>query len=286
MISEIKKQAWEIRSLNYKKFLPTLFLYIAVNAAVYFLTNELSPFGVLSDLHVDLQILVLVVFLLLELAAIPIINTVLIKICLDCVNCSVADTSVKKFLSKQNIKKIILINLIQSIFNIFYVTATLPQWAYLNFLGLRIDSITRFFMAFLNLYISYRFLICRYIFIQYGGSARDTLSGSFKLMRWKFFKYLLLSLSFIPWILLFMLPMLLTKLASTLFERIINFGLPYSSTVSLSIPTKAVIAGIAIVMILFLVPYMYLAEVLFIRNSLSEEKSKRWDEYYEDGEDR
>ncbi|MGN0493439.1 MAG: hypothetical protein ACI4F7_07305 [Acutalibacteraceae bacterium] len=284
MIREIKKQAWEIRSLNYKKFLPPLLLYIAANAAVYFLTKELSPFGILSDLHIDLQILALAVFLLLELAAIPIITTVLIKICLDCINCPVADTSVKKFLNKQNVKRIILINLIQNIFNIFYVTATLPQWAYLNIFGLKLGNIENLFLTLLNLYISYRFLICKYIFIQYGGSVRETLSASFKVMRWKFFKYLLLSLSFIPWIMLFVMPMFLVVLAGWLFESFINFGLAYSSTVSLSIPTKAVFAGIAIAMILFLTPYMYLAEVLFIRNSLSEEKMKSRDEYY--GEDR
>lgn len=273
MIREIKKQAWEIRSLNYKKFLPPLLLYIAAKAAVYLITNVLTLFGRWEELHIDLQILILAVFLLIELAAIPIITTVLIKICLDCISCSAADTSVKNFLSKQNIKKIIIINLIHSIINVFYVAAKAPVLSCLNIFGLKRGGIAEILLTLLNQYIWYRIFICNYIFIQNGGSAREILFESLKVMKRKFLKYLLLDLSFFPWVLLFSAVLMLAAFIIFL---------------TLSLTWVAVVVGgvITIAMILFLTPYMYLAEVLFIRSSIAEEKTKRWDEYYGDGKDR
>lgn len=273
MIGEIRKQAKEILHSSYKEFLPTLLVYIAVQAALYIITTA-SPFGILGDYYKYFEIPILALFLIIELVALPILTTVLVKKSLDCVNCSALDTSVKKFLNKQNVKNIILINLIQGIFNIFYFTANQPSWSHWNIFGLKSDSVIGLLLIFLNLYIWYRFLICKYIFIQFGGSAKDTLSKSFKLMKGKFFKYILLILSFIPWILFFVFLMVISVIAGNLFESFINSGLPYLSSITLNLPIKVVVVIIAVAMELFLMPYMYLAEVLFIKNSLAEEKTK------------
>lgn len=266
MIREIKKQAWEIRSINFKKFMPTLLLCIAANVGIYLITNHLTLFGIWGELHLDLQILILAAFLLIELTAIPIINVALIKVCLDCINCSVADTSVKKYLNKQNVKRIILINIIPSIVDIFCVSAKAPVLSCLNIFSLRRGGIAEILLTLLNLYLSYRIFICNYIFIQNGGTPRETLFASLKLMKRKFLKYLLLELSFFPWILLFA--------ALIVLAAFINF-----LTLSLTWVAAIEVWVIAGAMILFLTPYISLAKVLFIRNSLAEEKSKMWDEY-------
>ena len=246
MIREIKKQARLKLLNNYKLFLfPTImyaFLSFVMVSSLYTFFNGNNLF---------FKVLFLCLFLSFQLFVLPISIFLLYKKSVAVVN---DDTERRKTIcSSVSFKDLGIITLIWLVPNVLNIVSEISdgiiEYQQLSKnITLPISLCTLIVMAFL-FYLEYKYFACYYYYSLNKGTIKDTLRFSFGIMKGRFFKYLLLTLSFIHW---YLLGGILSMIFSKLFGEIVFI--------------KFALQSIGCGVYFYLLPYQYIAYTLFIKN--------------------
>ena len=199
MFKEIKSQAKKLLRKNYKTFLPLILLYelfVILDSVAFSILFEKS----LPEQRYFLIIVCFFAILLVELVLLPIITVSVYKVGL-CVlkNANDITFKIKQFLTKSNIFKIAIINLIPKI--LVLASATI-KYSSEFFNNKTIYFILTFFVLFIRCIVSYKLFISNYYFATNQTSVKETLKYSANKMKGSFFRYICFGLSFILWDLL------------------------------------------------------------------------------------
>lgn len=199
MFKEIKSQAKKLLRKNYKTFLPLILLYelfVILDSVAFSILFEKS----LPEQRYFLIIVCFFAILLVELVLLPIITVSVYKVGL-CIlkNANDITFKIKQFLTKSNIFKIAIINLIPKI--LVLASATIKESSEL-FNNKTIYFILTFSVLFIRYIVSYKLFISNYYFATNQTSVKETLKYSANKMKGSFFRYICFVLSFILWDLL------------------------------------------------------------------------------------
>lgn len=262
MFKTIKKQAKNILFNNYKHLImPTLLLSV-LNAVNLLILNYLTIIPIWSDLLDFVRLIIILLFLLIQFIGIPLAFSLLYKtsICLISGDDNLKK-SIKNFFNAANIRKIFLINLIPRLFEIISDTndATISA-----FNILKLDKTVLFIIVLAGVIINYKLFASNYYFALTESSALDSLKVSFKTMKGKFGRYILLLFSFVFWDMAIVIVHILVKMvicghsagAYTPFLDIFATAFGYGGN-------------------LFLTPYIYLTFSLFLSDLLKEKNKDK-----------
>jgi uncharacterized membrane protein len=212
MIREFKKQARMILFKNYKLFiLPVLLCLFSNFAAVnLFRIAFTQPNSLFKYLCFGLWLLFPLIFS-------PVSTFLLFKVSAQLANgYEGKDKSLFSDVSFRDVVKICLIwitpnllNTVNSLFDGLIGYCVLPEHITI--------SISFFSLIFVTIlfYFAYKYFACDYYYALNRGTAKETIDFSFKLMKNKFLKYILITLSFIAW---YILSAILISVFSKLFD--------------------------------------------------------------------
>lgn len=246
MIREIKKQARLRLSKNYKLFLLPTIMYVFSN---FVMISSLHAF--FNGNNLFCKILFLCLFLSFQLFVFPISIFLLYKTSVGVVN---EDTENSKTIcSSVSFKDLGIITVIWLVPNVLKIISEMLdgviEYQQLSKnITLPISLCTLIIMT-VFIYLEYKYFACDYYYSLNKGTITDTLRFSFGIMKGRFFKYLLLTLSFIHW---YLLGGILSMIFAKLFGEIvfIKFALP----------------SIGCGVYFYLLPYEHIAYTLFIKN--------------------
>ena len=246
MIREIKKQARLKLLNNYKFFLLPTIMYAFSN---FVMVSSLYAF--LNGNNLFFKMLFLCLFLSFQLFVLPISIFLLYKASVGVVN-EDAEKS-KTICSSVSFKDLGIIILIWLVPNVLDTVSELLDGAieYQQLsknITLPISLCTLIIMAVL-IYLQYKYFACDYYYSLNKGTIKDTLRFSFGIMKGRFFKYLLLTLSFIHW---YLLGGILSMIFAKLFGEIVFI--------------KFALQSIGCGVYFYLLPYQYITYTLFIKN--------------------
>lgn len=246
MIREIKKQARLILSKNYKLFLLPTIMYVFSN---FILPSSLYSFFYGDNLFCKLLFLCL--SLAFQLFVLPIAIFLLYKISVGVVNQDIEES--KTFCLSVTIKDLGIITLIWILPNILdFVSEMLDGVVEYQQLSQNITlpiSLCNLLVVAFLIYLEYKYFACDYYYSLNKGTIMETLLFSFGTMKGRFFKYLLLTLSFIPWY-------LFGAVLSLIFTKLLG------ETVFIKFALHSIGCGVYF----YLLPYQYIAYTLFIKN--------------------
>lgn len=203
MLKELRIKARGFLKLNYKALMPPAFLLMALNAVTVAIVEYSGYENVWSRLNTVTKSGLLLVYFVIKLAVVPLISVVFFKIIvlLQQQKGNNIKAEIKNFLTAQNIKKILLLNLIPTSVGLLAYSSGIH---FLNIFSFRLYAAE--FSAvykFIYLLIEYKFLFCNYYFSLNQSGVKETISISFKVMKWKkIFRLIYISLVFLPWAIL------------------------------------------------------------------------------------
>jgi len=246
MIREIKKQARLKLLNNYKFFLLPTIMYAFSN---FVMVSSLYAF--FNGNNLFFEILFLSLFLSFQLFVLPISIFLLYKTSVGAVN---EDTEkCKTICSSVSFKDLGIITFIWLVPNVLDIVSEMldgvieyQQLSKNSMLPISLCSLI--VMAFL-MYLEYKYFACDYYYSLNKGTIKETLQFSFGIMKGRFFKYLLLTLSFIPWY-------LLGGILSLIFTKF------FGETVFIKVALQSIGCGVYF----YLLPYQYITYTLFIKN--------------------
>lgn len=212
MLKALKKQARSTVLKNYKSIFPLVLLYGIFSAIKFTILDYWSCIFFFQGAYM----LLLPALIVVSIIIIPILGALFFKSGVLLENGDkISFSSLKSFLSKENIKKIILINLFPSIIDLIsavfrYYKSSFESAALYNILNIAILTVVFF--------ANYKFFICNYCFALNEKTVKETLKVSFNTMHSKFFKFLKYDLSFILWYLLFFATIIVVGIISKQFK--------------------------------------------------------------------
>ena len=251
MIREIKKQARLKLLNNYKLFsIPTI-LYVFSNfvmmSSLYAFYNQESLF--VGNLF--FETLFLCLFLFFKLFVLPISIFLLFKTSVKVVNEGLENS--KPIYPSSSFKDFGIITLIWLVPNILDAANEIfdgvIEYSQISMNSTLLISLSVLIIKAFLIYLEYKYFACYYYYSLSKGTIKETLRFSFGIMKDRFFKYLLLTLSFIHW---YLLGGILSMIFAKLFGEIVFI--------------KFALQSIGCGVYFYLLPYQYIAYTLFIKN--------------------
>lgn len=253
-IREIKKQARLIVSKNYKSFIFPVVLIIFSNLvtgiSLYAFSNKADLFKTNSAFGY----LFLGLYIAFRLVVYPISIFLLVKASVRIVTQDIHknNNSALPFSFKDAVN-VTLIWLIPNLLTVSYsVLDGIEYYTELPIEQVFVVLLAALVLLAILVYLEYKFFACNYYYSLHRGKVKDTIGFSFKLMKGKVLKYILLTLSFVHWhLLIVLLVMIVTKVFSMgeiprLLLQPLGFGICF-----------------------YLLPYEHAAYTIFIKNSLT-----------------
>lgn len=262
MFKIIKSEARNILLPNYKYFLLPTVLFMLSNAVAFLILNVLTNNYIWGNFNPALKLLITLLFLFAEFVFGPLSLAVLFRVSAFFCNNSSEDIKsyIKDFLNATSIKRIVLINLLPGGLTVLYNINDAENSGFNIF---RLEGIALLILMLFSHFINYKFFLCNYHFALNGLSAKETIAASFKNMKKKYLKYILLNISFIHW-------EILTIIIYALLKYIICFDNSHSLilAISTSTPYLDIFYPFWFGLGLYVIPYMYVTFSLFAKNIL------------------
>ena len=271
MLKELRIKARGFLKQNYKALVLPAFLLMALNALTVAIVEYSGYENVWSRLNTATKIILLLVYFFIKLAAVPLISVVFFKIIvlLQQQKENNIKEEIKSFLTAQNIKKILLLNFIPACAGLLAYSSGIH---FLNVFSFRLYAAE--FSAvykFIYLLVEYKFLFCNYYFSLNQSGVKETISISFKVMKWKkIFRLIYISLVFLPWAILDgIIYLALNILASTVIDGYMTETV-YTGFGSYTVPVLSFRRPLDVLNCFWLglgfyvLPYAYVISTLFL----------------------
>ncbi len=255
MLKKIKSDARRVLFKNYKfLFVPAL-VFMTVSFLKELTLKYFSNQLVWCDYPVFLQVFVVLLFLTLEIIAVPVTIALLYRAVIIAKNGDDRKISqLKQFINTINIKKIVLINLVPRILAVF-CDGNEDNLSIFNLFDIR--GISLIILSAVSTVVTLMFVAANYLFALNEGSVKETIVESFRLMKRSVFSFILLYLSFVGWILLEALIFFVIKGAVCGFTP---------NLVNVYTPVLDSFLSFGFGVDFYLLPYMYLSTVGLFEN--------------------
>lgn len=249
LFRNIKLQARSVVLKKYKYFFPLVLLY----EFVCILNLCVWTFGIdqiiLNKVNFFLTLIFFLFCTLIQFLVLPVLVVIIIKtgVCLT----QKSSFEFKSFLSRNNILKIVILNLVP---NFFPVCLSLLQSFKICFEKNIFYFLILFSLMIIRYVVDYKFLVCNYYFVAKESSIKEILISSFNATEGNFIRYIIYDLSFVLWDLSIVILFFLISLLNILH--------PHFKYLQILIPS-----GFGIMF--YYRPYRVMADMFFSKNLLS-----------------
>ncbi len=258
-IKNAKKEGKQLVLNKYKNLFVPAIIYMILFAIEYLFINVIISYMYWERFNPLCQIILLLIFVSIEFAFIPLSSVALFKTitCLEGKSEVIERIDVKKMFSSNSISKAIKINFLPMLLRMLVQTCSAKMFYYnKNYMWVAIVA------SWIDIFVSYKFFACNY-FIAIGND--HPIKNSFNLMKKCFWKYILLIFSFIGY-------EILAGCIGILLQYLITGGIAKN----LYMPQLKVFNSFGYGVGFFLIPYSFSSYYFWIKQKTqTENKTKK-----------